>query len=205
MGNTHGLAITSLVLGIIGLIFCWVPILGQLLLIGAIICGAIGLHKIKTDNTLEGKGMAIAGISVFAFIGMMAYFGVLSPNNFIPERTTFKAPLVNMDNAVLNTATNSFEIAFRNNKGVPITIPLTTVVTSEQCINPQLSGMYEDISLTPDTPIPNGDNFILKWTCDQSRDAKKGNDFKADVEFDFVDTETGLTLKEMGNVISVYK
>ncbi len=214
MGKTHGLAVTSLVLGIIGLVLCWVPLLGQLLLIGAIICGVIGLHKIKTDNTLEGKGMAIAGIvmggiglliSVFAFIGMMAYFGVLSPNNMLPEKTQFKAPISAYESE-LNTQTNSLEVAFQNSLGGPITLPMTTSVASEQCLNPTLTGQYAGQAITPSTQIPNGGAFTLKWTCNPSgKNPRAGDDFRADISFGYVSVDSGMMRTHVGSVMSTYK
>jgi len=52
----NGLAVTSLVVGILG--FCILPIVGG---IGAIVLGILGLNKTK-DPRVGGKGMAIAGI-----------------------------------------------------------------------------------------------------------------------------------------------
>ncbi len=96
MGNTSGLAITALVLGIVALMLSFIPILNILLCIAAITFGIIGLNSVKKTGQ-EGRGMAIAGIvlggvaiviSLISFIGMMAYFGVLNPQRLIPERCT---------------------------------------------------------------------------------------------------------------------
>ena len=51
------LAITALVLGILAFLISFIPILGWLLGIGAVVCGAIGLSKIK-KQLASGKGMA---------------------------------------------------------------------------------------------------------------------------------------------------
>lgn len=64
--KNSGLAVAALVLGIISLIFKFIPFLGWL----AVICGVIGLilglaakSSIKTSNgQLGGSGMATAGI-----------------------------------------------------------------------------------------------------------------------------------------------
>ncbi|MHC4396656.1 MAG: DUF4190 domain-containing protein [Planctomycetota bacterium] len=57
--KTSGLAITSLVLGILSIFTCFVTV------IPAIIFGIIGLVKIeKSAGRLKGKGLAIAGIAV---------------------------------------------------------------------------------------------------------------------------------------------
>ena len=67
------LAITALVLGILAFLISFIPILGWLLGIGAVVCGAIGLSKIK-KQLASGKGMAITGI-VLGSIGFVAACG----------------------------------------------------------------------------------------------------------------------------------
>ena len=54
-GRTSGMAITSLVLGIVGLLFNPLSVL-------AVIFGAVALSQIGKDPTLKGKGMAMAGL-----------------------------------------------------------------------------------------------------------------------------------------------
>jgi len=96
MGNASGLTIASLVLGILSLFFLFIPLLGQIIPLAAIIFGAVGLHKIKLDNTLTGKGMAIAGIilgaislvtSVLIMIGMAAVLMQLKDMNLTQNIT----------------------------------------------------------------------------------------------------------------------
>jgi Domain of unknown function (DUF4190) len=56
--QTAGVAVASLILGILGLI-----LLGPLGSIPAVICGHIGLSQIKKNpDTLQGGGLAIAGL-----------------------------------------------------------------------------------------------------------------------------------------------
>ena len=81
--KTDGLAITSLVLGILSMICC-----GIVTGIPAVICGHIAIGRMKKDPNLQGKGLAMAGliigylgivvsvfylIYVFAFGGMAAF------------------------------------------------------------------------------------------------------------------------------------
>lgn len=56
--RTNGMAVASLVLGIVGIVLCvfFVP------WILAIIFGAIGIRQCNADPTYTGKGMAIAGL-----------------------------------------------------------------------------------------------------------------------------------------------
>jgi hypothetical protein len=57
--KTEGLAIAALVLGLVGIVFCF----GALSGIPAIICGHIGRSRIRSANgALEGGGLAMAGL-----------------------------------------------------------------------------------------------------------------------------------------------
>ena len=66
--KTSGLAIASLVLGILSLVLCWI---GGVAAIPAVICGHLSLSKIKKSaGTLSGQGMAIAGL-VMGYISIV--------------------------------------------------------------------------------------------------------------------------------------
>lgn len=55
--KSNGMAIAAMILGIVSFLFtiCAIP---------AIILGAVSLNQIKKDPTMEGKGMALAGIII---------------------------------------------------------------------------------------------------------------------------------------------
>lgn len=57
--RTSRLAITSFIMGILGL---FIPYVGSLLALTAIVLGIVSLRKIKRDPNLTGKGLAIAGL-----------------------------------------------------------------------------------------------------------------------------------------------
>jgi uncharacterized membrane protein YvbJ len=63
--RTSGMAVASLVLGILGFIF-------NLLAILAIIFGAIAISQTNKDPNLRGRGMAIAGL-VLGIIGSIGW------------------------------------------------------------------------------------------------------------------------------------
>ena len=65
----NGMAVTGLVLGIIGLVLCWIPFLGWLLALLGVIFGALGVSKANKIQG-RGKGMAIAGL-VTGVIGLL--------------------------------------------------------------------------------------------------------------------------------------
>ena len=65
--HTSGLAIASMVLGIVGLCGGWTLIIPLL----AIIFGSIALSSINKDSQLSGKSMAITGL----ILGLLSLLG----------------------------------------------------------------------------------------------------------------------------------
>jgi serine/threonine protein kinase len=66
--KNNGLATTSMILGIIGLIFCWVPILGFFINLVALVLGSIGQKDMNNKPALN-KSQAVAGL-VLGIIGL---------------------------------------------------------------------------------------------------------------------------------------
>jgi uncharacterized protein (UPF0333 family) len=151
-------------------------------------------------------------VVVLAAIGALAYFGVLSPQKLLPDRTTFSAPVPNVDNAVITTVdatTATVEVAFRNNKGVSIEIPGTTSSWVSAGSTPCTAGNITAVTATDgttsllNTPISNGVGFNIEWTCSHNA-AIVGDKFKADISFDYINSETGQTIKQTGSVEGKY-
>ena len=72
---TNGMAVASLVLGIVGLVFSFIPIIGLIawpLVILGIVFGGVGLSK---ANEVPGapKGMAVAGLTC-SIVGLVICF-----------------------------------------------------------------------------------------------------------------------------------
>lgn len=68
---TSGLAVASLICGILSLVTC--PLLG----IPAVICGHMGLDQIaKASQPIPGRGLAIAGLST-GYLGVLATLGLM--------------------------------------------------------------------------------------------------------------------------------
>jgi hypothetical protein len=60
---TNGLAVTSMILGILSILGIWVFFLGMIPALLGIILGHVALQQIKkSNNTQGGNGMAIAGL-----------------------------------------------------------------------------------------------------------------------------------------------
>ena len=62
------LAIASLTIGVL----CFIQLFGLERSIAAIVFGILALRRIKQDETLKGKGLAIAGIAMGAIYSLIA-------------------------------------------------------------------------------------------------------------------------------------
>ncbi len=151
-----------------------------------------------------------AVLVVLLAVGALAYFGVLNPSSILPERTQFPGPLQNLDNAVIAGGTdNSVEIAFRNNNGVGVTLPLTGGLTPDAgvtCANPVITATYDGAPVVANTTvIPNGGNFLVTWDCDDlATAAEPGSKFGATLTFDYTNVETSQTRGHTGTVEGKY-
>ncbi|MCF7871936.1 hypothetical protein K9L97_02785 [Candidatus Woesearchaeota archaeon] len=133
---------------------------------------------------------------VLLAIGALAYFGVLSPQTILPERTVFPAPLPNLDTAQLRADGGEIEIAFKNNKGVKINI---ADGSSNAGVDPETGSDCTLGNFTSDkSEISNGENFILTWDCDENMTA--GDQFKGTLKFNYVNNQTGQTITHSGSV-----
>jgi 1-acyl-sn-glycerol-3-phosphate acyltransferase len=56
----NGLAVAGMVCGIVGLVLFWIPVLGWILAILAIIFSGVGIAK--ANKGASGKGQAVAGL-----------------------------------------------------------------------------------------------------------------------------------------------
>lgn len=85
--KTSGLAITSLVFGILALLLCMI---GPLFALPAIVCGHIAMSRVnRSGGMLTGKGLAIAGfIMGYVNLGLMLLLLPIAVPNFVRARQT---------------------------------------------------------------------------------------------------------------------
>ena len=86
---------------------------------------------------------------VLVAIGALAYFGVLSPDKFLPAKCTMQAGIACIDHKATST---SLDIVFRNSLGYDITV---TDVKAQQCT--AQTGLTDSVS--------NGDRKQYPLTC----------------------------------------
>ena len=60
--SPHGASVAALILGLVGIVFCWLPLVGWICQIAAVITGIIGMQQ------PNGRGMAIAGLVMGAIM-----------------------------------------------------------------------------------------------------------------------------------------
>lgn len=133
---------------------------------------------------------------VLAAIAALAYFGVLSPSNLLPEQTTFAAPLANIDQATIDATSGNVQVVLKNNVGQTIKILRTQTVTgSDDC--PTVSAFLVDGSAAAgNATIANGDTFILNFTCG----AQTGDRFTSEFTFEYVNDYSDQAHSQSGNV-----
>ncbi|HEY3894758.1 MAG TPA: DUF4190 domain-containing protein [Pseudonocardiaceae bacterium] len=74
----NGFGVTALVLGIVGAVFSWVPVLGLILAVLAVVFGALGYARARKGQATN-SGMAIAGLvlGVIAFVIQIIVFAAV--------------------------------------------------------------------------------------------------------------------------------
>lgn len=145
---------------------------------------------------------------VLAAIGALAYFGVLSPDNLLPERTSFQAPIPNIDNAYITTD-GAVEIAFSSNVGYAINIK----TASASMTGIEVAGVPADCTtgttvevngVAADTDVVNNGKANVKWTCLAAGNAavawNKGDRVKGTLTFTYTNSYTGQTRSHTGTI-----
>lgn len=155
-------------------------------LVLAILIAPVGLILgiIALVKHAEGRGLAIAAVVIGAigtlalpmlmFIGSMAYYGVLNPESFIPEKCTFAAGLSCTDYTYDG---DGFELLITNGLGRGIEISEARF-TSED-----LAGTCETVYDEP-LIVRNGETFTIR--ADGPGCASQEETIRTAVEIDYV-------------------
>jgi hypothetical protein len=134
---------------------------------------------------------------VLAAIGALAYFGVLSPDKFLPERCTFPAGVDCVDKAVITASNAEVQIALKNNVGYAVNIT-GTVAGTDDCASAQLTMVNGAAwNTTTGARIENNGQATVVVDCGTSLATGR---FKADVTIPYTNTETGLAHRATGSI-----
>ena len=131
---------------------------------------------------------------VLAAIAALAYFGVLSPGNLLPDRTVFASPIPHTAAANIDSDDNSMIIPLRNNAGFSINVTAVEV-TSSDCTPGTIELRYDGGTTLPRT-IPNGRDFMLYIPCGS---LEQDDRIQADVTISYVD-HVGVPRRHTGTV-----
>lgn len=100
---------------------------------------------------------------VLAAIGALAYFGVLSPDKFLPDKCS-AAPPFSCTQYKLSAASNTVAITLTANSGTDIT-PSSVTMSCDGVTIKQADGDTLNASgVVGTTVLPNGNSFTLSWT-----------------------------------------
>jgi hypothetical protein len=120
--KTAGIAVVSLVLGILGL-----TCLGPFGAIPAVVCGHVGLSRIrKSDGVLQGDGLALAGMIIgYVGIGLMVVmiplYAAIAIPSFVRARQTAQLNSCVNNMRQLDGATRQWAIENNATTGTSVT------------------------------------------------------------------------------------
>ncbi len=186
-------------------------ILAFFLSLVGLILSIVGLMQIKKDPAkYKGKGLAVAGIIIGAigtvilpllvFMGSMAYFGVLSPQEFIPNRCVISSGFMCSDHQI-SASENSISLLLTNYQGTTIELlGIEDSLTEGDCKSPSMLACT-GTGCTPTTlplTIENYNHATVNVICQNNLDAGK---VKTDIGIKYKGLDTGL---EMQAGVSIY-
>jgi len=135
---------------------------------------------------------------VLAAIGALAYFGVLSPGNLLPQKCEFAAGLDCTETPSASASLQTIEFPLVNSNGYkihPIEATVANVDGFTACTGAEA---FIQNGVSGITEVSNGDNMIVQLNgCDVTA----GERFSADVTVRFVSNSTGMEHFAAGRVI----
>ncbi|MBR9703770.1 DUF4190 domain-containing protein [Candidatus Pacearchaeota archaeon] len=168
--NNHisGLAIASLILGLVS----FIPLVGALLGTIAFILGTVALFQIKKSR-IGGRGFAIAGI-ILGFVGVLftvLLYGSLFYFGFVAENGPFKESKIELSKMILTQNAGQLELYKKKYGNYPPTLEEMnearyTVYLSDHFIKPFFYEVSEDgqsyvlKSVGPDKEIGTSDDIF---------------------------------------------
>ncbi len=136
-----------------------------------------------------------AFLVILIMIGALAYFGVLSPTKFLPERCTFGSQFMCKDYVITLGATSANVTAkLQNNLGQAIYInEVPSTATSQDgfggCVMNITDGSGVDISgteLTTQTAVPDGGYFVVRaQDCSSLGGMSSGSKYKINMDVNY--------------------
>ncbi|MBN2111622.1 hypothetical protein JW707_00835 [Candidatus Woesearchaeota archaeon] len=126
---------------------------------------------------------------VLAAIGALAYFGVLSPDRFLPEKCTLPSGMACLDFR-WDSGNSQFDLVLQNSGGFDmnnVTVDLTPAGGTSGSCTPVDVGS-----------LPDGEQTTVNVGCTGTSSGK----FKADLVVDYINGQTGLAHTKTGELIA---
>ncbi len=127
---------------------------------------------------------------VLAAIGALAYFGVLSPDKFLPEKCTFPSGLDCIDKPAISGT--SISVAVKNNIGYPMII---SSVTTDACTLTANNSVTVN-GLAPPQTVQNNAQATIALTCNAALSGR----VSGDITVNYVNQETNLSHAAVGSI-----
>jgi hypothetical protein len=146
--KTSALAIWSLVLGIMAVVFAVVCIGPIVFAIPAIICGHMAYSRIKrSGGQLVGSGMAIAGFATgYASLALIVLMLPIAIPNFVRARDTAQMNMCINNLRQIDGAKNEWALENNKTNGAPVTAadikPFLKLKTNEDFLKCPAGGTY---------------------------------------------------------------
>lgn len=121
---------------------------------------------------------------VLAAIAALAYFGVLTPDRFLPEKCTMPSGIACLD--FKYEAGTGMQLVIQNGAGFDMT-NISLSINGTGCVG---------TDNTSTTTLSNGQTVTYTVDC-----APSSGKFKGDVDFSYVNQGTGLSHTKVGEVI----
>jgi hypothetical protein len=116
---------------------------------------------------------------VLAAIGALAYFGVLSPEKFLPEKCAFPPGIACLDAKITSTG---IEMEIQNSLGRDITVNSIGMGNCSQNFN---------------IDFPNGESNTFTVSCSNGEIGAK---YKSDIAFDYTNKDSGMQKVAYGEI-----
>lgn len=161
---SKALAGWALGVSIAGFLIGWVPLFGWLVWLVGLVLAIVAIVKCKKPK--DGRGMAIAAIVInvvslvfmfFMMIGALAYFGVLSPDNSLPNKCTISPEFACVDSQV--NRDGSILIGIQNNAMTTLSEVEVTLTSSDCTLDTDTYTGYD---------VMNGERFgdgLIQFNC----------------------------------------
>jgi uncharacterized protein (UPF0333 family) len=121
---------------------------------------------------------------VLAAIAALAYFGVLSPDRFLPDKCTLPSGVACLDSKLASSG--GATVVIQNSLGFDVS-NVSVTLTGTGCTG----------SATTPATLNNGDQGTYSISCTPTAGAK----FKGTLDFSYINADTGLSHKLTGELI----